>query len=139
MALSWQQDRGGPTVYSAFGLLKPDSDFTMAEAAARFAAKFPSFAVNERPGLLVVLSEDWEIHVTLNGSPAVLDESRDMAERIGGAEDGKDLVVCDRRVELASDVPDPEMAHFDDYLRAVEVLKSFKGLIAVDPSEPALL
>jgi hypothetical protein len=31
------------------------------------------------------------------------------------------------------------MKHFNDYLLAVEVLQSFKGLIAVDPTEPALL
>jgi hypothetical protein len=36
-------------------------------------------------------------------------------------------------------VPDPELEHFNDYLLAVEVLQSFRGLIAVDPREPSLL
>jgi hypothetical protein len=31
------------------------------------------------------------------------------------------------------------MEHFDDYLRVVEVLKSFSGLLAVDPNERGLL
>jgi len=31
------------------------------------------------------------------------------------------------------------MDHFNDYVLAVEVLQSFKGLIAVDPREPSLL
>jgi hypothetical protein len=126
-------------VYSAFGLLKPDSDFTLAEAARRFAAKFPAFAVEQHADAVVVSSADWEIHVTLNEAATVLDESREMAERIGGAEDATDIDACARRVELASDIPDPQMEHFNDYLLAVEVLKSFRGLIAVDPSEPALL
>jgi hypothetical protein len=126
-------------MYSAFGLLKPDSDFTMTEAASRLSAKFPSFAVEQQADTIAVSSADWEIHLTLNESPVVLDESRDMAERIGGAEDAGDVAVCARRVELASDIPDPEMDHFNDYLRAVEVLKSFNGLIAVDPREPSLL
>jgi hypothetical protein len=130
---------GGPTVYSAFGLLKPGSDFTMAEAAGRLAARFPACAVEQRADAVVVASADWEIHLTLNDSPAVLEESRAMAERIGGAEDARDIDACARRVELASDTPDPEMAHFNDYLRAVEVLKSFQGLIAVEPEEPSLL
>ena len=126
-------------MYSAFGLLKSDSDFTLAEAAKRLAAKFPSFDVEKTADGVVVSSADWEIHLTLNDAPAVLEESREMAGHIGGAEDAKDIAACVRRVELSSDVPDPEMEHFNDYLLAVEVLQSFKGLIAVDPEEPSLL
>ena len=126
-------------MYSAFGLLKPDSDFTMTEAATRLAAKFPSFAVEKNPDTIVVSSADWEIHLTLNEAPSVLDESREIAEHIGGEEDAKDIAMCARRIELASDIQDPEMEHFNDYLLAVEVLQSFRGLIAVDPREPSLL
>jgi hypothetical protein len=126
-------------MYSAFGLLTPDSDFTMAEAARRLSAKFPSLAVEMKADTLVVSSAEWEIHLTLNKSPMVLEESRNIAEHIGGAEDAKDIAACDRRVELTSDIPDPEMDHFNDYLLVIEVLQSFKGLIAVDPREPSLL
>jgi hypothetical protein len=31
------------------------------------------------------------------------------------------------------------MAHFKDYLSVIEVLQTFKGMIAVDPNEPSLL
>jgi hypothetical protein len=126
-------------MYSAFGLLTPDSDFTMTEAAKRLSAKFPSFTVESKADSLVVSSADWEIHLTLNESPTVIEESRDIAEHIGGAEDAQDIAGCGRRVELASDIPDPDMEHFNDYLLAVEVLQTFKGLIAVDPKEPSLL
>ncbi len=126
-------------MYAAYGLLKPDSDFTTKEAAKRLAAKFPSFKVAEQAGAVVLSSADWEIYLRLNDSPAVLEESREIAGHIGGAEDAKDIAACARRVELASDIPDPEMEHFNDYLLAVEVLQSFKGLIAVDPREPSLL
>ena len=126
-------------MYSAFGLLKPDSDYTMTEAARRLAAKLPSFAVDQSADKLVVWSADWEIHLILNESPTVLAESREIAGHIGGADDAKDLALCARRVEVASDIPDPEMAHFNDYLLVIEVLLSFKGLITVDPKEPSLL
>jgi hypothetical protein len=126
-------------MYAAFGLLKPDSDFTMAEAAKRLAAKFPSFKVAELSGAVVLSSADWEIHLSLNEAPTVLEESREIAGHIGGAADAKDIAACARRVELGSDTPDPDMDHFNDYLLAVEVLQSFKGLIAVDPREPSLL
>ena len=126
-------------MYSAFGLLTPDSDFTMTEAAKRLSAKFPAFAVEQQADAIVVSSADWEIHLTMNDTPTVLEEARAMAERIGGAEDAKDIDACTRRGELASDIPDPQMEHFNDYLLAVEVLQSFHGLIAVDPREPSLL
>jgi hypothetical protein len=126
-------------MYSAFGLLTSDSDFTMTEAAKRLSAKFPSFAVERLADRIAVSSEDWEIHLTLNESPTVLAESGEIAGHIGGAEDAKDIAACARRVEVASDIPDPEMSHFNDYLFVVEVLQSFKGLIAVDPREPSLL
>jgi hypothetical protein len=126
-------------MYTAFGLLKPDSDFTMTEAAKRLAAKFTSFKVVEQADAVVLSSANWEIHLRLNDAPAVLEQSREIAGHIGGAEDAKDIAVCARRVELASDIPDPDMDHFNDYLLAIEVLQSFKGLIAVDPREPSLL
>lgn len=126
-------------MYSAFGLLKLENDFSMSEAAKRLAAKFPAYAVDQNADGIVVSSADWEIHLTVNESSAVLDESREMAEHIGGAEDAKDIAACATRVELASDTPDPQMEHFNDYLLVLEVLQSFKGLIAVDPEEPSLL
>ncbi len=126
-------------MYSAFGLLKPDTDFTLTEAARRLAGKFPSFTVEQQADTVVVSCPDWEIHLTLNESPTVLEESIEIAGHIGGTEDAKDIAVCARRAELSSDIPDPEMDHFNDYLLAVEVLQSFKGLIAVDPREPSLL
>jgi hypothetical protein len=126
-------------MYTAFGLLKPDSDFTMTEAAKRLATKFPSFKVAAQADSVVLSSANWEIHLRLNDSPAVIEESREIAGHIGGAEDAKDIAICARRVEIASDIPDPEMDHFNDYLLAIEVLQSFKGLIAVDPREPSLL
>ena len=113
-------------MYSAFGLLTPDSDFTMTEAAKRLSAKFPAFKVELQTDTIVVSCEDWEIKLTLNESPTVLVESREMAGHIGGAEDALDLAVCARRVEVASDIADREMNHFNDYLCVVEVLQSFK-------------
>ena len=31
------------------------------------------------------------------------------------------------------------MEHFDDHFQALEVLRTFKGVILVEPNEPALL
>ncbi len=126
-------------MYSAFGLLTANCDFTMDEAARRLAARLPAFRLERQGDTIGLSTDDWEIHLTLNESPEVIEESREIARRIGGAEDATDIASCARRVELSSDYPDAEMAHFNDYLLAVEVLQSFKGLIAVDPREPSIL
>jgi hypothetical protein len=126
-------------MYRAFGLLKPDSDFTMMEAARRLSARFPQHTVEQKDDTIALSSVDWGIHLVLNESPAVVEESREIAAHIGGSDDAQDVAACSRRVELGSDTPDPEMEHFNDYLLAIEVLQSFQGLIAVDPREPSLL
>ena len=66
MTLLRQQDCGGPIMYSAFGLLKPDSDFTMTEAASRLSARFPSFSVEQEADTIEVSCPGWEIHLILN-------------------------------------------------------------------------
>jgi hypothetical protein len=126
-------------MYQAYGLLKPDSDFTIAGAAKKLAARFPDWSIVHDSDKLLLSSSDWEIHLTVNSGPRVQQESRDIEEKIGGDQDDLGIAACDRRVEIATDTPDPEMDHFNDYLSVVEVLQSFKGLIAVDPQEPSLL
>ena len=126
-------------MYQAFGLLKPDTDFSLESAALKLAAKFPGWQLQRGDNLVTLAKDDWEIHMTVNRGPEVLQESRDMAETIAGEVDGAEIASCASRVEVASDIPDPEMDHFDDYLGVIEVLMSFRGLIAVDPQEPSLL
>lgn len=126
-------------MYQAYGLLKPDSDFTMVAAATKLKVKLPKFSIEQTDQRVTLSSADWEIHLTLNADAQVLEESRAIEEHIGGDEDDIGLATCNRRVEVFSDIADPEMEHFDDYLSVIEVLQSFKGVIAVDPQEPSLL
>jgi len=116
-------------MYQAFGLLKPDSDFTLAAAAKKLAAKFPDYSVVHDDTKLTMSSGDWEMRLCLNLGPEVLEQSRAIEEKIGGDQDDIGIVTCARRVEVSSDTPDPEMEHFNDYLSVIEVLKSFQGLM----------
>lgn len=126
-------------MYQAYGLLLPNSAFTLEDAARKLAASFPDFDRQNAPGGVVFSGPTWEFHLVLRQGPEVLEDSVRIAGGIGGAQDDLGLSRCDRRVELASDYPDPEMEHFDDFLRIVAVLKSFPGLVAVEPKEPSLL
>ena len=126
-------------MYRAYGLLLPDSDFTLSEAAVRLAAKFPRASIAPGDQGLTLTLEDWDIRLRLREGPEVLEEARAMAEQIGGAEDELGITNCARRVEVWSDVPDREMEHFNDYLLVMEAVQSFRGVIGVDPQEPSLL
>lgn len=126
-------------MYQAHLLLQSDTDFTLEEAARRLRDRFPTFTVQAEPNLLTLASQDWEIHFQLNEGPEVLEDSARIAELVAGGDDGQELASISRRVEIGSEVPDPEMDHFDDYLTVLETMQTFKGVIAVDPTEPSLL
>jgi len=74
----------------------------------------------------------------LNAEPYVAAESEGLAGHLP-AEDADRVRACTRRVEVWSDTPDPTLEHFDDYLSVIRALKTFAGLIAVDPKEQALI
>ena len=126
-------------MYHAYGLLLPTTEFTLAAAAKKLAGVFPKLKQEQTSQRLSLSSEDWEIHLTLEEGPEVLEDSIRIADHIGGADEELGISKCNRRVDVATDVPDPEMDHFNDYLQVIEVLQSFSGVIAVDPSEPSLL
>jgi hypothetical protein len=128
-------------MYRAFGLLRPDSDFSLDEAQARLAAKFPGFAITRDGNQIVVGQGDWWIALALVSGPEARTETEGLLERLAGVEpaEAEAFSASDRRVEVWTDVPDPFMEHFDHYLSVIEVLKSFSGLLAVDPKEPGVL
>jgi len=128
-------------MYRAYGLLRPDSDFDLDEAGRRLAAKFPTDSVSRVGEQITVTRGDWWIAVALVSWPGIRDEIEGLVGRLAGLEptEAETFVQSGRRVEVWTDVPDPFMEHFDDYLSVVEVLKSFRGLLAVDPKEPGIL
>jgi hypothetical protein len=126
-------------MYHAYGLLQPGSDFTLEEAEQRLRAKFPGATVTRAGDQIGVAIGEWDIELRLNGDPSVLAESVEIAEKIGGLEDGSDIASCGRRVEVGSETPDPFVEHLADFQAVIEVLRTFTGVILVDPSEPSLM
>ena len=126
-------------MYRAFGLLQTASDLTLGEAATRLQAKFSGYSVTLNEAQITVAKGDWEIELLLNGDPAVLVESAELAEKIAGTIDGADIAACTRRIEVWSETPDPMLEHLNEFTQVIEVLQSFRGVIAVDPREPALM
>jgi hypothetical protein len=126
-------------VYQAYLLLKADNDFSFATAHKRLAERFPAAAFTEGPDSLAMATGGWDIALHLTVGPDVLAESQRIAEQVTGGQDDQGIGACDRRIEIASDVPDPEMDHFDKYLLVLEAMQGFRGVIAVDPKEPCVL
>ena len=128
-------------MYRAFGLLRPDSDFTVDEALVRLTAKFPGFDVAPAGDRITVSKGEWWMAVERVSGPQVRAETEGLIGKLAGVEpaEAEALVASGARVEVWTEVPDPMMEHFDHYLQVVEVLKSFGGLLAVDPKEPGVL
>ncbi len=128
-------------MYRAYGLLQPGHDFDLDAAAARLVARIPGAASRRSDDMITVAKGDWEIYLALASGPHVPSETVGITDKIAGFErdEAERLAISETRVEVWSESPDPFMEHFNDYLFAVEVLKSFQGVTAVDPNEPALL
>jgi hypothetical protein len=126
-------------MYNAHGLLTPATDFTLTTLRERLQQKFPAASVTNDGKVVKVAGADWSFQLFINDGPDIVAQHQEMAERLGSVADNPDVAKCVKRVELWSETQDPFLEHFSDYQDIVGVLQTFKGLIAVDPNEPAFL
>jgi hypothetical protein len=129
----------GDSMYRAYGLLPPGSDFSLGEAFSRLQARFPGYSLTTAGDQITITKDDWEIELWLNTTASVLEEAVGLAEKIAGVGDGLDIESCRSRVEVWSDTPDPFLEHLSEFHAVIEVLRSFPGMILIDPKEPALI
>ena len=61
-------------MYKAYGLLLPESPFTLEQAAAKLGMVFSSFTLKQSEEQLSLVREDWEIHLVLEEGAEVLAE-----------------------------------------------------------------
>ena len=128
-------------MYHAMGLLQKNNDFDLDAAGALLVARIPGSSAVRNGDTVTVGKGDWSINIALVSGPQVQSETAGITGKLAGFDqtEAEALAASDRRVEVWTDDPDPFMEHFNDYLFAVEVLKSFHGVTAVDPNEPSLL
>lgn len=128
-------------MYRAYGLLKPDTDFNMHAAFDRLKERFSNAQVTRSDERIFITRGEWDIEVTLATGAYVPTETQGITDKIAGLDQTEvdQYLLSDRRVEVSSETPDPFMEHFNDFLLVVEVLKSFSGLLAVDPHQRAVL
>ena len=126
-------------MYRAYGLLQPGSDFSIGETANRLRARFPTSSVVAAGDRITLTEGDWGIEFWLNADASVLAESIGFAEKIAGLVDGLEMESCTSRVEVWSETPDPFIEHLADFHAVLELLRTFRGVILIDPAEPALM
>jgi hypothetical protein len=121
--------------------MQPNSDFDLDAAGARLAARIPGSSAARTGDTVTVSKGEWWIAMALESGEHLRDEIEGLTSKLAGLEGAEaDLYVSSaRRVSLWTDVSDPFMEHFNDYLSAVEVLKSFGGVLVVDPKEPGVM
>jgi hypothetical protein len=125
-------------MYRVYGILTPAAGFTLDEAARRLAARFAPGYLRQAAGVVLVGTDDWAMQLQMVEGPAALSEHAGIAAKLAGG-DAAEIAACDRRVEAWSDTPDMGMEHFADFQTVIEVLKSFPGVVVVDPKEPGVL
>ena len=138
--------------YEAFVLL-PHAKFTLAGVARLLRARFV-----HRPDVRVLLgsivrvktSDGWVLKVWHNREPHVALESAQIAQALAAGDcTGASPKALERaraaglesfpaRLELLCG-PDPDMAHFNDYLFALEAMQALEGSVAFDPSSSMFL
>lgn len=126
-------------MYHAYALLTPKCDLTVAALASAIRSKFPKYQVKASGDSIEVAEGDWDYHLKLQSGPKVLEESEGLAGRIAGTDDDDPIRTCDRRFEIWSDTPDPFMEYFERHFQILDVIRPVKGVILIDPREPALL
>jgi hypothetical protein len=128
-------------MYHVIGLLQATSDFSIAEAGARLRQSLPDHAVIAAGSRIRVERGEWWIAMELVAGPQLRGETEGLVGKLAGLEpaEAESFVASERRVEVWTDVPDPFMEHFNDYLSMVEVLKSFRSILVVDPKEPGVM
>jgi hypothetical protein len=128
-------------MYHAIGLLQADNNFSITEAEARLKQALPEHTIIPNGSRIRVEHGGWWIALELVAGSQLRDETEGLVSKLAGLEpaEADGYVRSNERVEVWTDIPDPFMEHFNDFLSIVEVLKSFRGLLAVDPKEPGVL
>jgi hypothetical protein len=125
--------------YEAITFLQEGSDFDLAVAARRLAEWLPNTEVTRRGKGIVVKSSGWEVRLHLMDEPYVAEESRDIAKQFADCPRAAEIGECERRVEVCSTDPDPDMGHFNDFVFVLHALEEFRGVILFDPGSGELI
>lgn len=126
-------------MYESLNLVDPDSNITidaLLEELQRFYAadKHAPKSITGASSTITLRWPDYEMVVTRERLPNVLEESQEIAGRFGTAHEKRErIALCDCRFVTRGD-DDPDMLHFNDYLFIGEALERLGTVYRFDQS-----
>lgn len=126
-------------MYRVIALIPAKSDLTIEALLERVKTEFPTSSVTLSGRQITISRGEWDFELLEQSGADVLAESKDIAEKMAGQAEDYDVAACDHRFHGWSETPDPMLEYFEDYQRVVGLLKSFLGLLVIDPAEPSFL
>jgi hypothetical protein len=114
-------------MYHAVGLLTPQTDFSLSEAARRLQAHLPDHQVVLEGQRITVRHQDWSIHVELEQGEHLRDEIEGLVSRLAGVEpeEADRYVASLRRLQIFSEDVDPmdgAFQHLSERDRGAQIL-----------------
>jgi hypothetical protein len=125
--------------YQAFVMLptenSPSPDLVKQQLQQRFDLANPLAQIAIEPEYISITVEDWQLRISANGDPYVLEEAQEIAAEHLEPDDPKRVALATYgfRLEISCD-EDPNMDYFNYYIYALEALSEFSGAIVFDPS-----
>ncbi len=125
--------------YQAFVMLptenSPSSDLVKQQLQQRVDGATPPAQIAIEPDYITITVADWQLRISANGDPFVLEEAQEIAATHLEPEDPKREILATYgfRLEISCD-EDPNMDYFNYYIYALEALSEFPGAIVFDPS-----
>ena len=125
--------------YQAFVMLptenSPAPDAVKQQIQQRFDLAHPVAQIAIEPDYITITIEDWQLRISANGDPYVLEEAQEIATQHLELGDPKRaaLATYSFRLEISCD-EDPNMDYFNCYIYVLEALSEFPGAIVFDPS-----
>jgi len=127
-------------LYKAFILIAPGYHVSLKDVEMKLVNFFNNNSSQQtmstlyRENKLILTLDDWSLYVNFNSEPYILQESLEMANTFGQNHPERAIIAtCDSRFEINSD-SDESMAHFNDYVLALELLSSISRVFAFDNS-----
>jgi hypothetical protein len=113
----------------------PSPDLVKQQIQQRFDLADPPVQIAIEPDYITITIEDWQMRISANGDPYVLEEAQEIAAKHLEPDDPNRAILATHgfRLEISCD-EDLNMDYFNCYIYVLEALSEFPGAIVFDPS-----
>lgn len=132
-------------LYKASVLLAPGYHVSLEDAEVKLLEFFSNDSAQRavstwrRENKMLFTLDNWSLSICLQSGLKVFKESQEMADTFGqNHPDRAVIATCYSRFEISCD-PDESMAHFNDYILALEQLSSIPGAFVFEDASQEIV